>query len=718
MDIKHCRLIVLLLFCIALCQTAIAASDFQASARHASLGLCSCGEYKTDLMLKNTGTDILSIDISTVLDPKWVTSVPKKIVLQKGEQKSVYLYMDVPCDITGEYALKTKFTSGSITKQLDQMMVIKKCSNTQIAMPTQEIQTCPCKKERLTFELRNIGAFDENYILNVSPYSDNIKISNSSFTLEKNSRRNITIDFDLPCDTIGLQTFNLVIYAQKNDILSKLPIEYNISSCYDFAVQNTDNEISLCRNAKKTYSIQVENKGDIDNIYNISTNLDWVKSMGSLIKIEKKSTKDVNIIIFPDSVGEGIYDLAITTRSMIGGLDKVINKKIDITECYQIDYDKNDLTACEGNEKDIGFTIKNLDDAKKTVQIVPEGLDWIKIKDPTIDMLPGQESRIMLSADAPSGLHGKHSMILKITDGKETIDYPMIISVIENERCSLVGIYSDSDMTIGHTHVQLPFVIENKGILNDEFSLAIDTGSWITLEKNEIDLKQGEKSVLYFDLDPGSDIPDGKYGVDLQVKSKKTGATYEKTFIVKLSDRKYMPWVLIIVIAFVSLIAIISILNRRKDREIIKVQLMRDESNEEKQTSLLSIITIGFVIMLSIAGYFIFIYIKKYSTGKYSLLIYYAIYVIVSVLILAFLVMLFEKGKKKDHKIDIKSIKEKKLEQNTKSRPNNKKVEQKIQKKTIKTTSDIVDNFSEHDKAESKKLSEKTKKQMARRKKN
>ncbi|MCF7860988.1 hypothetical protein K9M79_01990 [Candidatus Woesearchaeota archaeon] len=573
--------ILLFLLIISLLVSGVFAEETFIVSKSTSLNACQCQILDNQLTVRNTGgseftTIIIEDDTSERSSSEvarastyqlyksgsaaaWTTIVPSIFTLMTNEEAVVSEVISVPCDASGNYDLITTVqTQGGARQDYLQNINVKKCTNNEIFMPYTQVKTCPCEPVVFNFTLSNAGAFTETYDFYVNKYAEYINIyPSASMSVQPGRMQQGYVIVDLPCDVYGDETITLRSKSRGSKLIATVPLNMNISRCYDFSI-GFPSDISICRSTGQyNYTLDIENDVKIKNSYStkITPNSSDIQVIydESLIDLDGfNSTEKQVSIIAPNQSGSYILDMYI--QSGYGLLFDNRTVPVDIVDCYVPEFSDDftfegdaepGKTCCE-DEIISTVSIKNAGTKEANLDLTLDG-DYFELSRESLSLDPGEDKNIdIYSKFNCDGFEtGNKTAVLVVTNH----DYPDIVYtheivhyVMSANDCYDLNIEGPRYIDTFYKDTNHSYQISNVGIRGGNYQLSYPKDYWLTMDADSFSIQPGESFDMKLMLSPNESVVSGTYKIPVQYSVPGKDASFNETISIHLKTN----WIKII----------------------------------------------------------------------------------------------------------------------------------------------------------------------------
>jgi len=600
---------------------AIAQEDFTASSSP-SVELCPCSNQAYPVTVENTGTVASTYTLFAGGDAsEWVSFQPDKFTLNLGERGSFFVFVDSVCNIEESYGLDIFIaTSNGLTKVV-----------------------------------RNELQFNQCY----------------DYSLEQG-----------------------VVIEEAEESASFL---------------QHDGSYSLCTNEKKSIPVLITNNEDYQNRYRIFLDApEWVQLSVDSVSLEGKKS-GLFLIDFDTADILGDFDFKLSVVSELGKLQRKSNIEVDVQDCYALDVnlEKEEDVVCNGEDKSYDINIKNKGTLSQIVELEVDGPTWVEIDNNHLNLHVDEENLVKLNINPLGEVAGNFVISVNaLLEDKTELKFSdsINIGVVEKSACYQASIHSESIVNNFYKEDFFSVRVTNIGIKKTDYKVSLEGPFWVSISPKKLELNPGQTGNLNVKVNPSDDAEIGEYDIKINLEAD-NGAVYfkninlnlkkENEFVKQLkSILKLYQYYIYLAIALIVLFTIFkkSII-RTKDRSIRRyrkyltkqerkraLSLARREREEEKRKEKKVLeetkkeakkkvkvkwknpkeklyYLAGLVIGLIFLGHYyrlyslkyIHIYLRNFFYGN----LYYILMGIGTVLILFFLVLVFNKitGNKPKKKI-------------------------------------------------------------------
>ncbi len=192
---------------------------------------CLCGKYSVPITIENTGVSKETYDIG--LGGKdagnaWLSE--NHFSLKAGEKKQLILNYTIPCESKEFFELTLNVESDNEAQLINYQVMLGKCNNVYFVVdaPT---DTCSCTEKEIKFLITNTGSFDESYTIGLTSYNEYAELKKQKYDIKAGEYVVDSFKLKLPCERGAEYDFALQVTAEKNNLKSVVPLNFDFDSC-------------------------------------------------------------------------------------------------------------------------------------------------------------------------------------------------------------------------------------------------------------------------------------------------------------------------------------------------------------------------------------------------------------------------------------------------------------------------------------------------------
>ncbi len=203
---------------------------------------------------------------------KWAIAAPAGFNLKKSGSETVYVYVTPSISANpGIYSLKITLSSLAGTETATAKITVKDCHSASLTTNASTAEVCSATEALYPLTLQNTGKYTENFALSVSGVPAKwTTLSEELVKLEAGQVKNIMVHSTPPADQTGNFALTITAASQNSRALASADLKLVSKGCYDFSAAADTNYVSFCENSEAKIPLAVENRGSVDNSYEIN----------------------------------------------------------------------------------------------------------------------------------------------------------------------------------------------------------------------------------------------------------------------------------------------------------------------------------------------------------------------------------------------------------------------------------------------------------------
>jgi len=485
---------------------------------------------------------------------------------------------------------------------------------------THNIEISECiKSETDKILIINTGDVESNYIITAKGSAAKfLSLGPTNFVLMPGQLKNISTYFSVPCGKKGkydlefdintesglTKTFKQKIVVKKLQNIELLPVTYAgvINPCDNFS-----------------YQFNLKNTGPFEETYTLKFEKPFNKYIGvNFNQVILKPNQEVPLYIYitPPCNFYGNYTIPFSIKVLNTKLyaetftylmiERAYDYSLKLGKIYPYNEDANlvpsfieqDRTEiyglCMKSKQKIPVKIKNNANLKNTYNINLKSPGWVKLSEDNFELDKGQEKIIELNIDT-FNVKGDFNVVIDVLsefgDIKKTENITLSIENCYEPHISTL-LYNKKKIVLDYTAVNVPLNLKNIGSKTADYTIILDSETWIDIEPKSLKVAPGENKTLNLVSSPSESVSRGTYKANIQIKIDNTNIKYEDSLKISLVtmnlfDKFYynflIPYIWYLIIAIVLLILILTTLfviikkNKKKIKAYIKKLKVKKE---------------------------------------------------------------------------------------------------------------------------------------------
>jgi uncharacterized membrane protein len=492
-------------------------TDVQSTYDH--IKVCSCGTTVDVVRVKNIGQLEATYVFQLVSEESWFTLGTQSVYLLPGQIADIPVFIHAPCGVvdTGVYSLHVASEYGRY-RVVEKSVESGVCENILASVAPTEATIQPCSEQIFTFNVTNIGTFQEEYQftgMEVAP-----------ITLDAGESRLVYGGYTAACNEWGDKKLPVTVHSALNGLAVDLPVRIHVPRAYNYNVQVTPPLQTVCVGVESTVTVSIENVEDRDNTFLISAN-----GVTANVSVAAHETESVALGYTPQEDGDHVY--AVTVRSVNGALEKTVSVPLAVEACYGVSVAAPaQASACAGSLQ-VPFTITSSGTKPQQFNLDVRSNTTTSIDDLNASINPGAQLTKMVSVDIPNG-DREYYVTLAAQSMYTSAEATTLVQGYSNETCYRVA-PTNHKFTVYTDQVMLPVVIRHTGVQPATYNVSYN-GTFMTPVEQNITLLPDLETVLHFAIN-STDYETGRYVDRLMLSAN--GVDYVTDFEIKLEEKGF-----------------------------------------------------------------------------------------------------------------------------------------------------------------------------------
>ncbi len=450
--------------------------------------------HDVKIAVRNMGAATNTFSFTMNLPQGWDGSIQPHLTLASGEEKHINLfYVNMPySQAQGKYYITVTATSGNNPSDViskDIVIDVQGCHIVELNVVDAYRETCQESSETKVYniEVTNRGKWTEDFVLASSDAWATFQ--DSSVTLSPQETKTVQLLATPSGVPEGEKMIQIAVqgymggYATPSYDMDE--VKLLVENCHDFDLGITPMEHSVCVGRSESYVVTVQNTGNSEDTYTISTP-DWVVTNQQQVTVPLGEMREFEVTATPSSLGRVSFDVKVSSLNEPGS-EKTIMGTITGEECrgVAVILSPTEVTACSGSEVKYNLAVKNTGTIENTFTIqASQGT----VESPSMVLGPGETKSTKLTVD---GTEGNHVITVTVSDGVVS-DQATANLVLEECYSANVGVSSDVQMACPGSTVEFTVSIENTGKLSDTYTVKLAD------EEKTVQVASGETGTANF----------------------------------------------------------------------------------------------------------------------------------------------------------------------------------------------------------------------------
>ncbi len=524
--------------------------QFTVSSLYPEIQACQCSPKSDLIEIKNLGDFSATFNVAIESDHRdWFTLSEDTFEMGPNEVKKVYVYLNAPCDVYGnfQYLIKVRSSFGR-ERQILKNFNIDKCQNLKMILTSYQDDVGPCEPAKYDIYVENVGLFREDYRLDFGNANDYVNINTTEFSLDSGESRTLPSTITFPCDVYGDKKIQFNAFSQRNLLQASVTKDLNIRRDYDYSVSfeglHEAGENAVCTQVETDYSFKIKNNANIRNTINIDLNgPSYAGISNDTLVLNPGEEKTVKIWFNPAYEDRGKETITLTLDSELGNIVKKYKFDMDFQSCF-----KHLLSLklpegekfCSGN---LEVPVEVLNDGNRMQEFVIEadGTVNTRIRQPVLKLAESEKGTTVMDVSVPSA-DGKQSVYVTATNVKNSdLKEGKLFEFesVSDNSCYLVDL-GKKKFKINYDDTVIPVIVNHKGLRNGKYDVSYSGEGIAELEENAILFTEnGQHAVLHLRLNQEKYL-EGDYKGTIKIISEESGQEYNYDINIRLRDKNFL----------------------------------------------------------------------------------------------------------------------------------------------------------------------------------
>jgi hypothetical protein len=272
--------------------------------------------------------------------------------------------------------------------------------------------------------------------------------------------------------------------------------------------------------------------------FNVSSSNPWMQLRPLSVYVAGDSCEKIYAFITPSPYAEaGLYEIEVNAKSERLNATRTFYLTVAQGHKIEINALKKSITTTQCQQKEFQFELTNTGIFDEKALISVEGINpnWIELSSEEL-FLPRNESReIEATVLIPCNQEPKKyefSIAVQLKNTSVTAKETVSLNVENGQEISIEG---KEFTACNDLKTASYFVIENKGILEDEITINLKGEKWISIKEEKLLLQPQEKKEIGIEFNE-TEMKKGIYPFTIEVYSEKFNQLYTKELTVDLQD--------------------------------------------------------------------------------------------------------------------------------------------------------------------------------------
>ncbi len=483
---------------------------------YSGFDVCRCGTVSDVVEITNTGSYDSMYTLTS--DKNYVTFAEPSVEVKAGHTKTIPVYMNMPCNAGHSETVKLYAKSSfQQTKVLEQKITMRDCQNLVAGVYEQNLNTSICTPFSTSIRIKNTGAFNEVYHIDVNKFGKYATLSTDDILISSGQSADVFIHYALPCDISGHQELSYTVTATKNDMRAKLHQSLYIPPNYNFSVIGPKS-LSACDRTESSYEVILRNNNDFSDTYT------FVVSKPQFVDVHYPVVEDEEVktlklapsaeasLIFtinnPQKKYVGSHPITVKVISKNGHVAKELITNFTVINCVDLSSEiftsDGNLHLCGGDDLTFQSVVENhgFTPASNILPVLLDGSNYLSTNISDEITIHGPQSvNVPIHALVPSSVNESSEYFANLQtyfNAKIENENKFKVFVDPAEKCYHVKTLRD-EITRYYEVDGFELNIKNDGLRSGRYLVRIaNKPSYLNLLTPVIDINSGEKAKIYF----------------------------------------------------------------------------------------------------------------------------------------------------------------------------------------------------------------------------
>lgn len=484
---------------------------------------CRLGVASYEVKVKNLGPVEDTFDITANSGCKCITITPQEVTLEKGEEKSVYLWYNPETDVEpGTYDFNVYATSQTSGERYSHTATVEVlgCRDLDLNVVQERKTSCRNQTADFQFEVVNTGREKEKVKL-TSTYGS---ISQSQVTLNPGESRTLSLrasNGKVESKDIEIKAESLSSYAKSSKLVT-----LTTEKCYDSDLSVSPAEKEVCAGLTDSWTITVRNKGTKSDTFTLESEMGGFSD--ATFELQPGQVKQTQFHFKPSSVRN--YSLTLRAVSNVVRSEEV---RVIGRDCKSVSVVTVPTVnkACEDEMAQYNVRVENTGQVKDSYSIVSNiGV----MSQNRLVLEPGESKALGLNVRADAVETGRHRV--KVRARSQTSDAEDYSEVeLDAMNCYDLNLSMSTDEIVcnGINATLFTLDLKNTGEQVNMYSVDLEGPEWLSYKPKNLQVESGETGQVYIYASAPYNVS-GEFVINATVEDQSGTVTKEKSFDLKV----------------------------------------------------------------------------------------------------------------------------------------------------------------------------------------
>ncbi len=335
----------------------------------------------------------------------------KQVILNKGESKSIILFVNSPTD-SGSFgfSLVANSASGKSRVSLPLTLSINPCFDFSFVVQSDKTSYEVCDRTATVVQLRteNKGTSFNEFDLQLDA-PQWVRLSRNSLGLMPNEVRVTELYIAPEYGVEGNFEIKLTLVPKKGNQKATSQIDVKVKKCTNVKLEAQDKEVSACKGINNDFEVLVTNTGELEKTFQAGIDApEWV-AFNTVPQFNLKAGEEKKLVVRalpPEEVSEEDYKVKVGVKAadasgVVARDEAELNiEVVSIQNCYKplVSTDYTDGVIYYDSSVPIPITITNTGSRRADYSLFLTGnsANFVKLNPSTLNLDPGKSETVYL----------------------------------------------------------------------------------------------------------------------------------------------------------------------------------------------------------------------------------------------------------------------------------------------------------------------------------
>lgn len=376
----------------------------------------------------------------------------ERVNLDQGESTTVILTAS-SSEVTDEsFNVRASSTTSYATETINMQFEAENCFESEVSVTPETQETAAFTESEFDVTVRNLGTRPDEFSLS----SQRGELSTTVLSVQPRTTAVSTLRYT-PTE-LGEQELTVEASGTSNAERTFTVDAYNgMSSNVEF-----DQSRTVCRDESTTYTVTVENDGEAEETFQLSSNIGEV--LEEEVTLEAGESIETGLDVNASEMGDGEHEVVFSSEAST--FEDPVNSDettFTVENCWDVEMNIVPEIASAGENMSTIYEVKlsNPGTRENTYRLTHQGPEWISIRPETVTVAAGQTESVYMYAGVPFEKKGQVE-ITAVAEGNEvrtsqTVDLVIdedVEEAIRSRRGDFIGRFSSSASNLYQSAVE------------------------------------------------------------------------------------------------------------------------------------------------------------------------------------------------------------------------------------------------------------------------